>query len=179
MLGEDWQAFSDLWRRKQVEDTWLRCFMGWHIDFWHVTGESLDYCLQAFRRDDPVLRATLMQQYLTLDAFPEVTEMLRRLKAAGMKTAILSNGSPTMLTAAVSGAALTNLLDASLSVESVGTFKPHPSVYQLAVDKLGLAAARICFLSSNGWDAAGGAAFGFRVVWVSRAAMPAGGLAPA
>ncbi len=172
MLGDDWQAFSDLWRRKQVEYTWLRSLMGRHIDFWHVTGESLDYCLQAFKRDDPLLRATLMQQYLTLDAFPEVPAMLQKLRSAGMKTAILSNGSPTMLTAAISGANLTNLLDASLSVESVGVFKPHPSVYQLAVDKLGVPAGRICFLSSNGWDAAGAAAFGFRVVWVNRANMP-------
>jgi 2-haloacid dehalogenase len=171
-LGDDWQPLSDLWRRKQVEYTWLRSLMGRHIDFWHVTGESLDYALQSFKRQDPVLRATLMQQYLNLDSFPEVPAMLQRLKSAGMKTAILSNGSPTMLTAAVSGAKLTALLDESLSVESVGVYKPHPSVYQLAVDKLGVPAARICFLSSNGWDAAGAAAFGFRVVWVNRAGLP-------
>jgi 2-haloacid dehalogenase len=171
-LGDDWQALSDLWRRKQVEYTWLRSLMGRHIDFWHVTGESLDYALSALKRQDPVLRSTLMQQYLNLDAYPEVPEMLRRLKATGMKTAILSNGSPTMLTAAVSGAGLTALLDASLSVESVGVYKPHPSVYQLAVDKMGVPAARICFLSSNGWDAAGAAAFGFRVVWVNRTGLP-------
>jgi 2-haloacid dehalogenase len=171
-LGDDWQALSDLWRRKQVEYTWLRSLMGRHIDFWHVTGESLDYALSALKRQDPVLRSTLMQQYLNLDAYPEVPEMLRRLKATGVKTAILSNGSPTMLTAAVSGAGLTALLDASLSVESVGVYKPHPSVYQLAVDKMGVPAARICFLSSNGWDAAGAAAFGFRVVWVNRTGLP-------
>jgi 2-haloacid dehalogenase len=171
-LGDDWQPLADLWRRKQIEYTWLRSLMGRHIDFWHVTGESLDYALQAMKRQDPVLRSTLMQQYLNLDAYPEVPEMLRRLKAAGMKTAILSNGSPTMLTAAVSGAKLTALLDDSLSVESVGVYKPHPSVYQLAVDKLGVPATRICFMSSNGWDAAGAAAFGFRVVWVNRGGMP-------
>jgi 2-haloacid dehalogenase len=113
-----------------------------------------------------------MQQYLNLDAYPEVPAMLQRLKSAGMKTAILSNGSPTMLTAAVSGAKLSALLDASLSVESVGVYKPHPSVYQLAVDKLGVPATRICFMSSNGWDAAGAAAFGFRVVWVNRTNLP-------
>jgi 2-haloacid dehalogenase len=171
-LGEDWQALADLWRRKQVEYTWLRSLMGRHTDFWHVTGESLDYALDALKRQDPVLRSTLMQQYLNLDAYPEVPAMLQRLKSAGMKTAILSNGSPTMLTAAVSGAKLSALLDASLSVESVGVYKPHPSVYQLAVDKLGVPATRICFMSSNGWDAAGAAAFGFRVVWVNRTNLP-------
>jgi 2-haloacid dehalogenase len=171
-LGDDWQKLADLWRRKQVEYTWLRSLMGRHTDFWHVTGESLDYALQVLKREDPVLRSTLMQQYLNLDAYPEVPAMLQKLKSAGMKTAILSNGSPTMLTAAVSGAKLTALLDEALSVESVGVYKPHPSVYQLAVDKLGVVASRICFLSSNGWDAAGAAAFGFRVIWVNRNGLP-------
>ena len=171
-LGTDWQAFSDLWRRKQLEYTWLRSLMGRHSDFWHVTGESLDYALAVINRQDPALRATLMQQYLNLDAYPEVPDMLRRIKAAGMKTAILSNGSPTMITAATSSAALTTLFDAELSVEAVGVYKPHPSVYQLAVDRLGIPAGRICFLSSNGWDAVGAAAFGFRVVWVNRGGLP-------
>jgi 2-haloacid dehalogenase len=172
-LGKDWQALSDLWRRKQLEYTWLRSLMGRHIDFWHVTGESLDYALAVFKRADPSLRAQLMQQYLNLDPYPEVPDMLRRLKEKGMKTAILSNGSPTMLTAALNSSALTAFIDATLSVEAVGTYKPHPSVYQIAVDRLGVPAGRICFLSSNGWDAAGAAAFGCRVVWVNRQGLPA------
>ncbi|MBV8536733.1 MAG: haloacid dehalogenase type II, partial [Alphaproteobacteria bacterium] len=117
-------------------------------------------------------RAMLMQQYLSLDPYPDVPETLRRLKAKGLKTAILSNGTTTMLTAAVNSSGLSALIDESLSVEAVGVYKPHPSVYQIAVDKLGVAAARVCFLSSNGWDAAGAAAFGFRVVWVNRAGAP-------
>ncbi|HEX9462545.1 MAG TPA: haloacid dehalogenase type II [Alphaproteobacteria bacterium] len=172
-LGADWERLSDLWRRKQVEYTWLRSLMGRHTDFWHVTGESLDYALSATKRQDPALRATLMQQYLSLDPFPEVTAMLQRLKDKGMRTAILSNGSPTMLTAAVNSAKLSTLIDMALSVEAVGVYKPHASVYQLAVDKLAVPAPRICFLSSNGWDAAGAAAFGFRVVWVNRTGLPA------
>jgi 2-haloacid dehalogenase len=171
-LGADWERLSDLWRRKQVEYTWLRSLMGRHTDFWHVTGESLDYALAAVKRQDPALRATLMQQYLSLDPFPEVPVMLQRLKAKGMRVAILSNGSPTMLTAAVNSAGLSTLIDMALSVEAVGVYKPHASVYQLAVDKLGVPAQRICFLSSNGWDAAGAAAFGFRVAWVNRGGMP-------
>jgi len=172
-LGADWSTLSDLWRRKQVEYTWLRSLMGRHTDFWHVTGESLDYAMASLKRQDPALRAMLMQQYLNLDPFPEVPEMLRRLKDKGMRTAILSNGSPTMLTGAMNSAGLSTLIDMALSVESVGIYKPHPSVYQLAVDKVGVPAGRICFLSSNSWDAAGGAAFGFRVVWVNRAGAPA------
>jgi len=172
-LGADWATLSDLWRRKQVEYTWLRSLMGRHIDFWHVTGESLDYAMAALKRQDPALRALLMQQYLNLDPFPEVPAMLQRLKDKGMRAAILSNGSPTMLTGAVNSAGLSSLIEMSLSVEAVGVYKPHPSVYQLAVDKLGVPAGRICFMSSNGWDAAGAAAFGFRVVWVNRAGAPA------
>ena len=172
-LGADWTALSELWRRKQVEYTWLRSLMGRHIDFWHVTGESLDYAMAALKRQDPALRAMLMQQYLNLDPFPEVPAMLKRLKDKGMRTAILSNGSPTMLTGALNSAGLSALLDMALSVEAVGVYKPHPSVYQIAVDKLAVAAPRICFLSSNGWDAAGAAAFGFRTVWVNRSGAPA------
>ncbi len=171
-LGKDWERLSDLWRRKQVEYTWLRSLMGRHIDFWHVTGESLDYALAAVKRQDPALRATLMQQYLSLDPFPEVPAMLQRLKDKGVRAAILSNGSPTMLTAAVNSSGLSALVEMALSVEAVGVYKPHASVYQLAVDKLGVPAQRICFLSSNGWDAAGAAAFGFRVVWVNRSGLP-------
>lgn len=171
-LGNDWSAFSDLWRRKQLEYSWLRSLMGRHTDFWHVTGEALDYTMEAFKRDDPALRALLMQQFLNLDAYPEVPDMLRQLKARKVQTAILSNGSPTMLTAAVHSAGLTPLLDAALSVEAVAIFKPHPSVYQHVVDTLNVAANRVCFLSSNGWDAAGAAAFGFRVVWVNRTGAP-------
>ena len=143
-LGDDWQGLSDLWRRKQLEYTWLRSLMGRHADFWHVTAEALDYALAAYGRADPALRAFLMQQYLSLDAFPEVPGTLDRLRAAGLKTAILSNGSPTMLVGAVNSAQLSNRLDAILSVEAAGVFKPHPSVYQIAVDRLNLPAHRIC-----------------------------------
>jgi 2-haloacid dehalogenase len=171
-LAEDWQAFSELWRRKQLEYTWLRSLMGRHSDFWNVTGESLDYALAAFGRKDPSLRALLMQQYLSLDCFPEVVDMLQGLRKAGKKTAILSNGSPTMLTAAVNSSGVGRILDAAFSVEKVGVFKPHPSVYQIVVDEMTIAANRVCFLSSNGWDVAGAAAFGFRAVWVNRNKLP-------
>ena len=109
-----------------------------------------------------------MNLYLTLDAFPDVPETLRRLKAAGKRTAILSNGTPDMLRAVVDAAQIAPLLDAVLSVEAVGVFKTHPKVYQLALDRLGLPAGAICFVSSNGWDAYAASAFGMRVVWCNR-----------
>src|SRR5262249_24401316 len=156
-----------------LEYSWLRTLMGRHADFWHVTAEALDHALAAYGRSDPALRAFLMQQYFSLDPFPEVPSTLDKLRAAGLKTAILSNGAPTMLVGAVTSAKLSDRLDAVLSVEAAGVFKPHPSAYQVAVDKLGLPPQRICFLSSNGWDAVGAAAFGLRVIWINRSKQPA------
>ena len=109
-----------------------------------------------------------MSLYLTLDPFPEVSSVLARLKAAGLQTAILSNGSPAMLDAAVKAAKLETLLDAVLSVEEVGVYKPHPRVYQLAVDRLGISSSAISFQSSNAWDAYAASAFGMQVVWCNR-----------
>ena len=171
-LGADWAAVSELWRRKQLEYSWLRTLMGRHADFWHVTAEALDYALAAHGRDDPALRAFLMQQYFSLDAYPDAVPILDRLRASGFKTAVLSNGSPTMLVGAINSARLSDRLDAVLSVETAAVFKPHPSVYQIAVDKLGLPAHRICFVSANGWDAVGAAAFGLRVIWINRTKAP-------
>jgi 2-haloacid dehalogenase len=133
-----------------------------------VTGDALDYALETLEVADPALRARLMNLYLALDAFPDVPDTLRRLRAAGLRTAILSNGTPAMLRAAVDAAHIAALFDAILSVEAVGMFKTSPKVYQLALDRLGLVASEICFVSSNGWDAHGASAFGMRVVWCNR-----------
>jgi len=133
-----------------------------------VTGDALDFALQTLAIEQPGLRDRLMNLYLTLDAFPEVPDVLRRLKQAGLRTAILSNGSPKMLDAAVKAAGLKPLLDAVLSVEEVGVYKPHRKVYQLAVDRLGAPATAIAFQSSNAWDAYAASAFGMQVVWCNR-----------
>ena len=109
-----------------------------------------------------------MNLYLELDAYPEVGDMLRSLKASGRRCAILSNGAPPMLAAAVSNAGIAELLDAVLSVEDVGIYKPDPRVYQLAMNRLRLGAREICFVSSNAWDAFAAKAFGMRVVWCNR-----------
>jgi 2-haloacid dehalogenase len=161
-------ALTALWRDKQLQYTWLRTMQGRHADFWQVTGEALDFVLDTLRIDRPGLREALMQLYLTLDVFPEVPSTLERLKRAGMRTAILSNGSPRMLDAIVDNAGLADLLDMVLSVEEVGAFKTHPSVYQLAVDRLDIPAEAISFQSSNAWDAYAASAFGMRVVWCNR-----------
>jgi len=167
-LGETWQPLAELWRSKQLQYTWLRSLGGRHADFWQVTGEALDFAMASLKLADTALRDRLMDLYLHLNAYPEVSATLAQLKAAGMQLAILSNGSPKMLAAAADNAGITPLLDAVLSVEDAGVFKPHPAVYQLAVDRLGVEQDDICFVSSNGWDAYSARAFGLRVAWCNR-----------
>ncbi len=168
VLGDAVHALTALWREKQLQYTWLRAAQGQHADFWQVTGDALDFALETLAIEKPGLRHRLMTLYLTLVAFPEVPDVLNRLRRAGLRTAILSNGSPTMLHSAVKGAGLTGLLDAVLSVEEVGVYKPHPKVYQLAVDRLRVPASAIAFQSSNAWDAHAASAFGMQVVWCNR-----------
>ena len=155
VLGEAIDRLTALWRDKQLQYTWLRAVQGRHADFWQVTSDALDFTLETLALEKPGLRDRLMNLYLTLEPFPEVPDVLERLKRSGLRTAILSNGSPQML-------------DAVLSVEAVGVYKPDPKVYQLAVDRLGIPAAGIAFQSSNAWDAYAASAFGMRVVWCNR-----------
>lgn len=167
-LGPDKDAISNLWRQKQLEYTWLRSLMKEHVDFWRITGDALDYALESYGVQNPDLRAKLMDLYLKLQAYPEVPACLQRLKTAGIATAILSNGEPKMMAAAVESAGLGEWLDYALSVEDVGIYKPDSRVYQMAVERLGVTPAEVCFVSSNTWDAAAAAHFGFQVAWLNR-----------
>lgn len=167
-LGPNWAKLSDAWRAKQLQYTWLRSLMGRHVDFWRLTGDALDWAMASLEMADDSLRERLMSLYLSLDAYPEVADMLATLKRSGRKLAILSNGAPAMLAAAVSNARLEHALDAVISVEEVGVYKPDPRVYGLAVKRFGLEPAEICFVSSNAWDAYAAKAFGMRVVWCNR-----------
>jgi 2-haloacid dehalogenase len=168
VLGDQTDRLTALWRDKQLQYTWLRAVQNRHADFWQVTGDALDYALETLDLDKPGLHDRLMNLYLTLEPFPEASNVLQRLKAAGVRMAILSNGSPQMLAPLVRNARFETLLDAVLSVEEAGVFKPHAKVYQLAVDRLGVAAGEIAFQSSNAWDAWGAKAFGMQVVWCNR-----------
>ena len=167
-LGDVADQVSSVWRTKQLEYTWLRSLMKKHTDFWQVTRDALDYALDVFDIRDKQLRNDLVNAYLELACYPEVPDTLLKLKDGGRQIAILSNGSPAMLEAVVKSSGLEDLIRVILSVEMVGIFKPAPDVYQLAVDRLGVTAAEIIFMSSNAWDAVGATAFGFRVAWINR-----------
>jgi len=173
-LAEAWPKLAEDWRLKQLQYTWLRAITGRHADFWQVTGDGLDWALEASGlAGDAALRDRLMDLYRTLPAYPEVPAMLAALKARGLATAILSNGAPGMLADAVASAGIAGDLDAVLSVEEVGVFKPARAVYDLVGQRFGCAAQAVLFVSSNGWDAAGAADYGFRTIWVNRAGQPA------
>lgn len=168
-----WPHIARDWRLKQLQYTWLRAVTGDHCDFWQVTQDGLDWALEAAGLgDDPDLRTRLLQLYWELSAYPEVPAMLAALKDQGLNTAILSNGSPDMLTGAVDSAGIGELLDDVLSVESVSIFKPARLVYDLVGARFGCAPDEVMFVSSNGWDAAAAAAYGFRTVWANRAGEP-------
>jgi 2-haloacid dehalogenase len=167
-----WAEVAEHWRQKQLAYSWLRQITGDYADFWQLTQDALDWALEATDLAEPALRARLLALYEELDAYPEVPAMLRALKAAGATTAILSNGSPGMLSTAVASAGIGGLLDDVLSVESVGVFKPDARVYAMVGDRFGTAPGDVLFVSSNGWDAAGAAAFGFRTAWLNRRGEP-------
>ena len=161
-------ALTTLWRDKQLQYTWLRTLENRYVDFWQVTAEALDFALESLELADRTVRDRLMELYLGLEPFPEVPGVLRALREAGFRTAILSNGSPSMLDALVGRSGLDAMFDAILSVDAVRVFKTHPSVYQYALDRLALPACAIAFQSSNAWDAHAASDFGMRVVWCNR-----------
>ncbi|MFQ5624738.1 MAG: haloacid dehalogenase type II [Paracoccaceae bacterium] len=172
-FAKKWQQIARDWRLKQLQYTWLRAVADAHTNFWEVTGNGLDYALEAAGfGDDAELRERLLALYWELAAYPEVPKMLAELKDMGMNTAILSNGSPDMLNGAVQSAGIGDLLDDVLSVEAVGIYKPHRKVYAMVGERFGCAPGDVLFVSSNGWDAAAAAGFGFYSVWANRAGEP-------
>lgn len=171
-LAAVWPKLAADWRAKQLEYTWLRAIAGQHVSFWQVTQDGLDWAMEAAGLTDAELRERLLALYWELEAFPEVPEMLAALKAKGIAAAILSNGAPDMLAGAVQSAGIGEMLDVCLSVESVGVFKPHRSVYDLVGQHFYTEPDQVLFVSSNGWDVCSAAAYGFKTVWVNRAGLP-------
>lgn len=171
-LAATWPKLAEIWRQKQLNYSWLRAVTGAHTDFWEVTQNGLDYAMEAVGLDDADLRERLLALYWELECYGEVPAMLTALKDAGLFTAILSNGSPPMLKGAVDHAGIGDVLDAVLSVEDVGVFKPHASVYALVDARFGTRPEEVLFVSSNCWDACAASGYGFEVAWANRAGEP-------
>jgi 2-haloacid dehalogenase len=173
-LGAGWLQMSADWRQKQLEYSWVRSLAGpaHHRDFWQLTRDSLDWAVASHGVSDAAVLAGVLQAYRTLDPYPEVPDVPRRIPDRGLRTALLSNGEPGMLADATRSAGLDQFLDCIMSVEAAGTFKPSPLVYRLAADCLGLDSGDMVFVSSNPWDVFGAHAFGFQVFWINRTGQP-------
>ena len=170
--GPDADRFSDLWRQKQLEYSWTSTLAGHYQDFWMLTERALDFAFARFPSVDRGLKKNLLDAYFELGAFPDALAILKKLKDTGTSTAILSNGSPKMLSAAVKAAGLDASLDAVLSVDVLRMYKPRREVYELVIDHFECTPSDVVFVSSNRWDVMGAAAFGFKPVWVNRANNP-------
>jgi 2-haloacid dehalogenase len=168
-IGVDADRFSSLWRQKQLEYSWTRALAERWRDFWQLTEDALDTAFARFPAVDRRHREALLDAYRELDSYPEVIDVLTRLKDLGAQTAILSNGSQAMLELAVKAARIGELLDDVLSVDAIATYKPSPQVYELVTTRFRVFPDKVSFQSSNRWDVAGATAFGFRTVWVNRA----------
>ena len=171
-IGPDGPTLSEVWRLKQLEYAWVRTLAGAYADFWQLTEQALDFALAKVPSVDRRLRGDLLEAYSKLDCYPEVPGVLEALKAAGARLAILSNGSPAMLEAAVKSAAIDTLLDDIFSVDAVGRFKTDPAAYEMVTAAWGVNADSVSFQSSNRWDIAGATKFGFRTVWINRSDQP-------
>ncbi len=172
LVGENAARVSEIWRNKQLEYSWTRTGMGRYRDFWSLTTEALDFALEFVPGANKRARDVLLEAYRTLDCYDEVPGVLKALKTRGLKTAILSNGSPDMLQSAVDSAGLGGLLDDLFSVHDVGVFKTDFSTYAMVTDKYRIEPGAVSFQSSNRWDVAGASAFGFDVRWINRTGQP-------
>ena len=166
---------SQIWRTKQLQYTWLQSLMRGSIDarddFAALTAKALDYAVsQLTIMLGDTARQQLLDAYLNLAPFADAAPALADL--APRPRLILSNGSLAMLEPLVHESTLAPYIDGILSVDAAGIYKPAPDTYRLAVERLQLDASEIAFVSANGWDAAGAAAFGFRTFWINRNGEP-------
>jgi len=171
-VGPDAGRLSEIWRSKQLEYSWTLTLAGRYVDFWILTQRALDYALARLPSVDQQVRARLLEAYFQLDAYPDARETLEQIKSRGKGTAILSNGSRQMLEAAVNAAGLRPCLDAVLSVDAIGIYKPRPEVYAMTTEALRLRADEMAFVSSNRWDVMGAALAGFQTIWINRGGLP-------
>ena len=166
-IGDKWESFANFWRTTQLEYTWLRSLMKRHKDFWQITEDSLDKSMKTFSID-PSMKNELMNLYKVLSPFKEVPETLKELKVKNFKLAILSNGTPSLLTELVKSNGLDKLFDDIFSIEEVGIYKPDRRVYDLPIKKYKIKNSEVMFLSANTWDVSGGGNYGYQSIWVNR-----------
>ena len=166
-IGDKWEGFANYWRTTQLEYTWLRSLMKRHKDFWQITEDSLDKSMNAFNINKS-MRSELLNLYKTLNTFPEVKDVLNKLKEKNYKLAILSNGTPSLLNELVKSNNIENIFDDIFSIEDVGIYKPDSRVYDIPTKKYQIQKNEVAFLSANTWDVSGGGNYGYNAIWVNR-----------
>ena len=166
-IGDKWEGFANYWRTTQLEYTWLRSLMKRHKDFWQVTEDSLEKSMNAFKIDK-AMKNELLNLYKALNTFPEVKDVLNKLKEKNYKLAILSNGTPALLNELVKSNNLDNIFDDIFSIEEVGIYKPDAKVYDMPIKKYKIQKEEVVFLSANTWDISGGGNYGYSSIWVNR-----------
>ena len=166
-IGDKWEEFANFWRTTQLEYTWLRSLMKRHKDFWQVTEDSLDKSMKAFKIDSS-MKNELLNLYKVLSPYPEVKEVLKKLKEKEYKLAVLSNGTPALLNELVKSNNLENIFDDLFSIEKVGIYKPDSKVYDMPLKKYQIKADKVVFISANTWDVSGGGNYGYNAIWVNR-----------
>jgi len=166
-IGDKWEGFANFWRTTQLEYTWLRSLMKRHKDFWQITEDSLEKSMNAFKIDK-LMKNELLNLYKALNTFPEVKDVLNKLKEKNYKLAILSNGTPALLNELVKSNNLDNIFDDIFSIEEVGIYKPDAKVYDMPIKKYKIQKEEVVFLSANTWDISGGGNYGYSSIWVNR-----------
>ena len=166
-IGDKWEGFANFWRTTQLEYTWLRSLMKRHKNFWQITEDSLDKSMKTFNIDS-AMKNELLNLYKALSPFKEVPETLKKLKERNLRLAILSNGTPSLLTQLVKNNNIDNLFDDLFSIEEVGIYKPDAKVYDLPIKKYKIEKSQVAFLSANTWDVSGGGNYGYQAIWVNR-----------
>jgi 2-haloacid dehalogenase len=166
-IGDKWEGFANFWRTTQLEYTWLRSLMNRHKNFWQVTDDSLDKSMKVFKIDSS-MKSELLNLYKVLSPYPEVKDVLKKLKEKEYKLAILSNGTPALLNELVKSNNLENIFDDIFSVEEVGIYKPDAKVYDMPIKKYQIKADKVAFLSANTWDVSGGGNYGYNAIWTNR-----------
>ena len=166
-IGDKWEGFANYWRTTQLEYTWLRSLMKRHKNFWQITEDSLDKSMNAFNIDKS-MRNELLDLYKALNTFPEVKDVLNKLKEKNYKLAILSNGTPSLLNELVKSNNIENIFDDIFSIEDVGIYKPDSRVHDIPTKKYQIQKNEVAFLSANTWDVSGGGNYGYNAIWVNR-----------
>lgn len=162
-------AFVRLWRAKQMERAASsNSLQKERTSFRACSAMALDYCLAKFDlTTSPDVRWSLVLAWDAIPPWPEADPAITAIQAKGLKTAILSNGDQDMLEAVARNFS-DGAFDYLLSSETAGHYKPHPAVYDLPTNVLGITKADTIHVAGSPNDVLGTIASDIRCIWSNR-----------